>query len=330
MSLKRLLESRKLKSKAYIWILSFGFMKTLLLIDGNAIMHRAYHALPPFKSADGTPTNVVYGYLSMLNKVTVDFKPDYLISCFDTPKETFRNKLFKKYQSQRPKIDDDFIIQIPLVKRALDTAGINRIEKDGYEADDLIGTITRIFETNKFRVVILTGDKDIFQLITENVFVAAPQLGLANIKIFDKSEVEKKLDVSPNQIVEYKALVGDPSDNYPGASGIGPKTASKLIHQFATVDNIYKNVDEIESEKIRQILKEERDNVYLSKKLATIMTDVKIDLNIEKLKFKGFNKKLIHFLTQYQMGTLTKRIFSEKVIEKKEEPKKTVDQIGLF
>ncbi len=306
-------------------------MQTLLLIDGNAIMHRAYHALPPFKSADGTQTNVVYGYLSMLYKVVGDFKPDYLISCFDTPKPTFRNKLFKEYQIQRPKIDDDFIVQIPLVKQALDAAGINRMEKDGYEADDLIGTITRIFETNKFRVVILTGDKDIFQLITDNVFVAAPQLGLANIKIFDKSEVEKKLDVSPNQIVEYKALVGDPSDNYPGASGIGPKTASKLIHQFGTVDNIYKNLEKIESEKVKEILEKEKNNVYVSKKLAEIMTDVDINLDIKKLKFKGFNKKLIDFLTQYQMNTLTKRIFNVKVVDKKEEPKKEKpDQIELF
>lgn len=306
-------------------------MQTLLIIDGNAIMHRAYHALPPFKSADGTPTNVVYGYLSMLNKVIVDFKPDYLISCFDTPEKTFRNELFKEYQSQRPKIDDEFIVQIPLVKQAADAAGIVRMEKPGYEADDLIGTITRIFEANKFRVVILTGDKDIFQLITDNVFVAAPQLGLANIKIFDKSEVEKKLDIAPNQIIEYKALVGDPSDNYPGASGIGPKTACKLIHQFGTVENIYKNIDKVESEKIKEILKKERESVLLSEKLATIMTDVAIDLDIEKLKFKGFDKKLIDFLTQYQMNTLTKRIFSEKAIEKKEESKKEkADQIGLF
>src|SRR3989339_943503 len=291
-------------------------MKTLLLIDGNAIMHRAYHALPPFKAADGTPTNVVYGYLSMLNKVIVDFKPDYLISCFDTPKPTFRNKLYKDYQIQRPKIENDFIVQIPLVKQALDAAGVERIEKDGFEADDLIGTITKIFEKNNFRVVILTGDKDIFQLITDNVFVAAPQLGLANVKIFDQSEVEKKLDVSPNQIIEYKALVGDPSDNYPGASGIGPKTASKLIHQFGTVEQIYKDIDKVESEKVKEILTKEKDSVYLSKKLATIMTDVEIDLNIDKLKFKGFNKKLIEFLTQYQMNTMIKRIFSIKEVEK--------------
>lgn len=306
-------------------------MQTLLLIDGNAIMHRAYHALPPFKSADGTPTNVVYGYLSMLNKVVADFKPDYLISCFDTPKDTFRNKLFKEYQSQRPKIDDDFIVQIPLVKKAVDAAGIECLEKDGYEADDLIGTITRIFEKNKFRVVILTGDKDIFQLITENVFVASPQLGLANIKIFDRLEVEKKLDVRPDQIVEYKALVGDPSDNYPGASGIGPKTACKLIRQFGTVVTIYKNIEKIDSIKVREILRNEKDNVLISKKLATIITDVDIDLDIEKLKFKGFNKKLVDFLNQYQMSTLIKRIFNIKEVEKKVEPKKEKpDQIGLF
>ena len=304
-------------------------MKTLLIIDGNAIMHRAYHALPSFKAEDGTPTNVVYGYISMLNKVLVDFHPDYLVSCFDTPKPTFRNKLFKEYQSQRPKIENDFIVQIPLVKQALDAAGVERIEKDGFEADDLIGTITKIFEKNNFRIIILTGDKDIFQLITENIYVAAPQLGLANVKIYDKSEVEKKLEVLPNQIIDYKALVGDPADNYPGAKGIGPKTASKLIYQFQTVDKIYENLGKIESEKVREILKNEKDNVFLSKKLATIMTDVNITLDIEKLKFKKFNDELINFLNKYQMDSLSRRIFKIKDVPKKVEEKKP-DQIGLF
>jgi len=306
-------------------------MQTLLIIDGNAIMHRAYHALPPFKAKDGTPTNVVYGFLSMLNKVTDDFKPSHLITCFDTPKKTFRNEIFKDYQIQRPKIDDDFIIQIPLVKEALDKSGIERIERDGFEADDLIGTITKIFEKNDFRILILTGDKDIFQLITEKVFVASPQLGLSNVKIYDKSEVEKKLDISPSEIIEYKALAGDPSDNYPGAAGIGPKTAAKLIHQFKYIENIYKNISEVESDKVKEILLREKENVYLSKRLATILTDVEISLDLKKLEFKGFSKNLMDFLGEYQMTSLIKRIFNKSAdIKKPEESKKTSDQIGLF
>ncbi len=305
-------------------------MKTLLLIDGNAIMHRAYHALPPFKSKDGTPTNVVYGFISMLYKVFNDFKPDYLTSVFDTPEPTFRNKIFKDYQIQRPKIEDDFIVQIPLVKKALDAAGVYRMEKAGFEADDLIGTISKVFDGNKYRVIIVSGDKDIFQLINDNIYVAAPQLGLANIKIFDRQEVEQKLEVSPSQIVDYKALAGDPSDNYPGARGIGPKTAAKLIRQFGTVDGIYENLDKIDSDKIKVILEKEKDNVYLSKKLATILDNVEINLDIEKLKFSGFNKKLKDFLEEYQMDSLVNRIFNERKSVKKEPVKKETDQIGLF
>lgn len=304
-------------------------MNTLLLIDGNAIMHRAYHALPPFKSSDGTPTNVAYGFLSMLYKVVSDFKPDYVASVFDTPSPTFRNEIFKEYQIQRPKIDDDFIVQIPLVKEALDQGGIFRLEKDGYEADDLIGTISRIFDGNKHRVIIVTGDKDIFQLINDNVFVASPQLGLANIKIFDKSEVEQKLDVAPDKIVDYKALAGDPSDNYPGAKGIGPKTAAALIHKYGSIENIYANLKNIESDKVKIILEKEKGNVLISKKLATILQDVEINLDIEKLKFTGFNKKLKDFLEKYQMNSLVKRIFNEKEIKEKVE-KKEDNQIGLF
>ena len=305
-------------------------MNTLLLIDGNAIMHRAYHALPPFKSEDGTPTNIVYGFLSMLYKVVNDFKPEYLAACFDTPEPTFRNKLYKEYQIQRPKIEDDFIVQIPLVKQALDQAEIYRLEKTGFEADDLIGTISRVFDSNKFRVIILTGDKDIFQLVNDNIYVASPQLGLANIKIFDKAEVDRKLDIPPKSIVDYKALSGDPSDNYPGARGIGPKTAVKLIRQLETIENIYDNLGKIQSRKIKDILIKEKENVFISKKLATIKTDMQINLDIEKLKFTGFNKKLRSFLESYQMDSLIRRIFSEKIPEKKVENKKESDQIGLF
>ena len=142
--------------------------------------------------------------------------------------------------------------------------------------------------------------------------------------------MERKLDVTPSHIVDYKAFAGDPSDNYPGAHGIGPKTAAKLISEFGSVDNVYQNLDKIESIKIKTILKKEKDNVYLSKKLATILTDVEIDLDIEKSKFKGFNKNLKEFLEKYQMDSLVKRIFNEKREIKKGERKRETNQIGLF
>ncbi len=305
-------------------------MPKLLLIDSNGIMHRAYHALPPLTSNDGTPTNVIYGFFSMLYKAISDFKPEYLICVFDTPKPTFRNKLFKEYQAQRPKIKNDFVVQIPLLKEALDKSGIFRLEKDGFEADDLIGSISKIFSKNNFQIIILSGDKDIFQLISDNVFVASPQLGLSNIKIFDKSEVEKKLEVLPSQIPDYKALVGDPSDNYPGAKGIGPKTAIFLLRKYQNIDNIYKNLTEIKSEKIRKILIDEKENIYLSKKLATILTNLEINLDIEKIKFQYFKKDLKDFLEKYQIYSLLKRIFPEKKHQEKKEKEKNGQQIGLF
>lgn len=304
-------------------------MNKLILIDGNAIMHRAFHAYPLLTSSDNTPTNVIYGFLAMLYKTINDFKPSHIVAVFDTPKPTFRNEIFKEYQIQRPKIDNTFAIQIPLVKEALDLAGIYRLEKDGYEADDIIGTICEIFKNkNDFQIIIVSGDKDIFQLINEKVFVASPIMGLSNIKIYDEAEVKQKMDVSPSEIIDYKALVGDPSDNYPGAKGIGPVNAIKLIKKFGSIDNIYKNLDKIESEKIKKILLAEKENIYLSKKLATIIKDAPVEIDIDKMKFRGFNVKLKDFLEKYEIYSLVKRIFAEKKQEKNEEKKQ--DQISLF
>lgn len=309
-------------------------MNTLLLIDGNAIMHRAFHALPPFKTKDGIPTNVVYGFFSMLHKSIVDFQPYYVIVCFDTPKPTFRNKLFKEYQSQRPKISNDFIVQIPLVKGALDKAGIIHLEKDGFEADDLIGTISDKFKSNGIKVLILSGDRDIQQLINDKVFVITPKLGLSNLMIYDASEVQKKMGIVPAKIPDLKALMGDPSDNYPGAKGIGPKTAAKLIQQYGSIDKIYSRIDEID-EKTRKSLVENKENVFLSLKLATIDIKVPIEFSINKAKFEKFNEDLKAYFTKLNIKSLKDRIFAEKKpirrpAEKKEVKKENKNQLGLF
>ena len=305
-------------------------MLILLLIDGNAIMHRAFHALPPFKTKSGIPTNVIFGFFSMLYKSITDFRPNFIVVCFDTPKPTFRNKIFKDYQAQRPKISDDFIVQIPLVKEALDKAGITHLEKDGFEADDLIGTIAQKFKDNGIKVLILSGDRDIQQLVTNNVFVITPKLGLSDIKMYDSSEVEKKYGLEPAKIPDLKALMGDSSDNYTGAKGIGPKTAAKLLQQYKSVKGIYSHLNEID-EKVRKSLKENKENVLLSHRLATIDTKVPIEFDIDKTKFEKFSEDLKDYFTKLEIKSLKERIFSEKKSEaKKETEKDSKDQLGLF
>ncbi|MDH7476386.1 MAG: 5'-3' exonuclease H3TH domain-containing protein [Microgenomates group bacterium] len=307
-------------------------MATLLLIDGNAVMHRAYHALPIFKTKKGIPTNVVFGFFSMLHKAINDFSPRYLIVCFDTPKPTFRNKLFAKYQAQRPKIVDEFKIQIPKVKEALDKAGITHLEKDGFEADDIIGSIAKKYQNSPLKVLILSGDKDILQLVEKNVYVAAPQNGLSKLIIFDKKEVEKKLGITPKKIVDYKALAGDPSDNYIGAKGIGPKTATLLINQFGSIENLFNNLNQVKNQKIKSILEKNKNSVLLGKQLAKIITDLPLDFDLKKSQFKGFNNNLRTYLLNLEMKTLVNRLFKVKkeVINNKDKNKENPPQPSLF
>jgi DNA polymerase-1 len=313
-------------------------MQTFLLVDGHAIMHRAFHALPPFKTKEGIPTHVVYGFFSMIYKAITDFSPSYLTVCFDTPAPTFRNKIFKEYQIQRPKIASEFKSQIPSVKKGLDLGGVVRLEKDGFEADDLIGTIAKkssTLDNKQIKVLILSGDRDILQLVDDNILAISPQIGFSTTKIYDANEVTKKFMVAPSQIADFKALAGDQSDNYLGAKGIGPKTADKLINKFQTVENLLKHLDKIENLNIRKILKENKDNIFLAKKLAEIVTDVKIDFDIKKAKFTIFKKELKDFLLKLEMKLLVKRIFEEvKHPEEKNSPKESkkpeTNQMGLF
>ncbi|QQG44771.1 MAG: hypothetical protein HYW86_02555 [Candidatus Roizmanbacteria bacterium] len=310
-------------------------METLLLIDGNAIMHRAFFAIPAdFRSSDGTPTNAVYGFMTMLHKVISDFHPQHVIICFDTPKPTFRQKLLPSYQAQRPKAASEFIVQIPLIKEMIDKAGICRIEKEGYEADDLIGTLTAKYKKNH-RILIFTGDKDIMQLIESQVFVITPQTGVSSIKLYDEEEVVTKMGVSATKIPELKALMGDPSDNYPGAKGIGPKTAVNLLNQFLTVENLLNHTSEIKNERIKSIIETNQENIILSKKLATILQDVPYEIDIEKVKFEGFKPELKGFLEKLQIRSLIERIFNQRKERIPKEPAKkksddTPSQDSLF
>jgi DNA polymerase-1 len=310
-------------------------METILLIDGNAIMHRAYHAIPAnFKTGNGISTNMVYGFLGMLFKAVQDFHPHYIAVCFDTPKPTFRKQILEEYQAQRPKSDTEFIIQIPLVLEMLTKAGIAKYAKEGFEADDIIGTLAEKYKDN-YKILILTGDKDIMQLVNHNVNVISPQTGLSSITVYNAEAVEKKLGVRPEKIPDLKALMGDPSDNYKGAKGIGPKTAIKLLEQFGSVEKMLQNTDQISPDRIRNLITENKDSVIVSKKLATILRDVEVECSLEEMKFEWFKEDLHDFLKALNINSLRERIFNkehvkeEKIVEVKE-IKKDNDQIDLF
>ncbi len=305
-------------------------METVLLVDGHALIHRAYHALPPFKTSKGVPTNAVYGFFTMLYKAVNDFQPTYLAICFDTPKPTFRQELYEKYQIQRPRADDELIAQFPLLKGLLDEAGIFRAEKEGYEADDVIGTIASTASLEGIKTLILTGDKDLMQLIDGNIFVVTPQIGFSKTKVYDRNEVIDKYGIAPEQIADYKALVGDPSDNYPGIKGIGPKGATELLKQFGTIENMTNNLDQIENEKVRQLIRNNKDNLELSKKLSYIVTNVPLEYSLKAAKFGGFKEDLRDAFMELEMRSLAVRFFptsapkpeKKPVEKKKEQPQK--------
>lgn len=308
-------------------------MNTYLLIDGNAVMHRAYHAIPPFKTKAGLPTNVVYGFYSILHKALVDFKPDHLIVCFDVKGPTFRKKMFKNYKATRKIPDADLLTQIPFVKEGLKESAITYIEKQGYEADDVIGTICERLKKNDCKVLVLSGDKDILQLAHGNTFVITPQIGFSKMIIYNEVEVIKRFGVTPIQMIDYKALAGDQSDNYSGAKGIGPKTATQLINQFGDIETLLKKTNEIKSEKVKEIIEKNRENILMGKKLAMIDKNVEFDLDFEKTRFSSFSEKLKIFLLKYEMYSLANRFFKQKVEPKKvevKEKKEKQNQISLF
>lgn len=307
-------------------------MKTLLLVDGHALAYRAYHALPDFKTKKGMPTSALYGFITMLLKTYEDFQPDNIIVCFDTPEATFRKKLFNKYQIQRPEMEEALKSQFPLVKDFLTKASIPYVEAPGYEADDLIGTLAKKAQKNFF-ILILTGDRDIVQLVNKKTQVIIPKKGLTEIYIYNEKRAEERFGVKPKQIPDVKALMGDPSDNYKGVPGVGPKTAAALIQKFGSLENLYKNIDRVESKKTKELLIKHKKQAFLGKTLATIVRSVKIDINIESCAFPGYNEKLKQFFKDMEFNSLIKRCFKkrpDKISGAKEDKKADKEQRGLF
>ncbi len=282
-----------------------------MLVDGSAIVHRAYHAMPPLTRVDGTPTGAVQGFFSMILKIIAELKPAHIAIAFDRPVPNFRKELFKDYQSQRPAMDSDLSPQFGIIQKILESAKIPVFAVDGLEADDIIGTISEKAKETGHVVYILTGDRDMLQLVNGKTKVLAPFKGISEMTLYDEAKVKEKYGVLPSEFVELKALMGDSSDNYPGVSGIGPKTATTLVQEYQSVKNIYKNIDKIKAKnpKLGEKLEKGKENAKLAHQLATILTNAPFEYNfadcsVKKLDVEGLKRGM----EAYDFKTLPRRV----------------------
>ncbi len=300
-------------------------MNRLVLIDGNAVMHRAYHALPPLTDPQGRSVNIVYGFISVIVKLYAALKPTHMAVAFDRPGKTFREHLFPAYQSQRPKMEDDFISQIALVHEAVTAFGIPIFELDGFEADDMIGTITATVMAAKGaeidQVVIVTGDRDILQLVVDDaILVYMPTKGLSEGMLYGEKEVEERMGVPPSLIVDLKALMGDASDNYPGVSGVGPKTAIKLLTTYGSLEKIYAHIEDISGDTLRAKLIAGKASGELSKKLAAIRRDAPVAFDAKYARIPTLAKEEVRdMLTAFRFPSLIRRIGFDEPVKKSDE-----------
>ena len=268
--------------------------KKLILIDGYSFVFRAYHALARanMKRSDGTPVGAVYAFTNMLIKTINDHPADYIAVVFDAGSKTFRNDIYKEYKANRPPAPEDLIPQFPLVREAAKALNLSIIEKEGYEADDIIATYTKIAKQRNHEVVIVSSDKDLMQLVGEGVTM----YDSLKSKTIDEEQVIEKFGVKPNRVLDVLSLMGDSSDNVPGVAGIGPKTASELINRFGSLDNVLESTEEITQKKRKQTLEENKDKALLSRELITLCDDVPIETDIEDFTAK---EKDIDFLLEF-------------------------------
>ncbi|MEA1964264.1 MAG: DNA polymerase I [Candidatus Aerophobetes bacterium] len=269
-----------------------GKKEKLTLIDGNALLYRAFYALPPLTNSQGNPTGAIYGFTKILRKLLKEEGPDYLACAFDKGKKTFRHKEYKEYKISRPKMPSDLAAQIPLTKEIIEGLGIPIFESDEYEADDLLGTLAKKAERKGLKVEIFTSDKDAFQIVSPSIYILRPKKGISETQIFGEEDVRKKIGTSPLQIPDFLALAGDSSDNIPGVPGIGSVSARKLIQEFGNLENLMNNLDKL-SLKRGRLLSEYRKQAELSKRLATIITSHPLEIDLEELKIKKPKKEIL-------------------------------------
>ncbi|WP_304684133.1 DNA polymerase I [Ileibacterium valens] len=279
-------------------------MKKLLLVDGNSVLFRAYYSTiytNPMSTSTGIPTNAVFGFISMLNKAISTMQPDAILVAWDAGKKTFRHDKFDDYKGTRKPLDEELIVQMPIVREFLDENGIVRYEQEGYEADDIIGSMAKAAED--MDVSILTGDKDLLQLVNDHTKVLMMKKGVNQMAVMDEAAIDEQYGLKPIQIIDLKGLMGDPSDNIPGVKHIGEKTALLLLHKYGSIEETYAHLDEIKGKR-HEYLEEGRDSALLSKELATIFTQMKLPFDIADLMYNPNEKNPNTFYQKYEMRSL--------------------------
>lgn len=263
--------------------------KRLIIIDGNSIINRAFYALPDMSNSEGLKTNAIFGFVRMMFKIIEDYQPTHMSVAFDKKAPTFRHKQYADYKAGRKKMPDELAQQLQPLKDLLDKFNINRLELEGYEADDLIGTVARLGEENDFKVYIVTGDKDAIQLASHKTTTLITKKGVGEVEEYNYDSVLERYEMTPTQFIDLKGLMGDKSDNIPGVPGVGEKTGIKLLKQYSTIENLIEHTDELKGS-IKKKIEENKDLALMSKELATIITNVPIEVKLEDLEYGDYNK----------------------------------------
>jgi len=328
----------QIQSSCYNTFMSDQKSKTLILFDGNALLHRAFHAFPlTLQTKSGELTNATYGFTSTLLTIFKKLKPTHAAVAFDEKGPTLRKEKYDFYKAHRPKMDDSLVSQIQRTREVVDTLNIPRFNISGYEADDLIGTIKTRAEPDVDHIYIVTGDRDLLQLLSVKANVVFPARGKTAEKNFNPELFEAEYQFKPLQLIDYKALAGDQSDEIPGVNGIGPKTATDLIIKYGSLEGIYNHLDDIKAS-VREKLARDRANAFLSKELATIQLDVPLQFDLDKARLTDYDQaKAVELFNQLEFFSLVRRLPKDYIEDiflnseiTEERVKKAEDQMSLF
>ncbi|MDD2654007.1 MAG: 5'-3' exonuclease H3TH domain-containing protein, partial [Candidatus Omnitrophica bacterium] len=292
----------------------------LFLIDANSFCYRAYYAIRNLSTSYGQPTNAIYGFTNMLKKILQKENPEYIGICFDVGRKTFRQEKFTEYKIHRPPMPDDLKSQMSFIKEIISAYNIPIFEMEGFEADDVIATLARKLAKKKFDIFIVSQDKDILQLVDENIKVYSP--AKEGVLIYDEGNVRERFKLGPKSIADLIGLMGDSTDNIPGVKGVGETTAVKLLEEFDNLDNLFDNLDKVKSDKLKELLLEHKNEAIMSKELAKLDREVPLDLDIEKLKLREPDyPKLFELFKKFEFNSFLKDL---PQVEAKKEPAKLV------